>query len=71
MFFFHRVVNAVTMMYHEADEKTACFFIRPSTYFKHPAEEQSEKLIPNESAAEDPDDEETLPLSSNDLSQPQ
>ena len=34
MFFIHRVLNAVTMMYNEADELTACHFIRPSTYFK-------------------------------------
>lgn len=42
MFFIHRVVNAVTMMYNEADELTACHFIRPSTYFKHPTEETEE-----------------------------
>lgn len=35
MFFIHRVLNAVTMMYNEADELTACHFIRPSTYYKH------------------------------------
>ncbi len=34
MFFVHRVLNAVTMMYNEAEELTACHFIRPSTYFK-------------------------------------
>ena len=35
MFFVHRVLNAVTMMYNEAEELTACHFIRPSTYWKH------------------------------------
>ena len=42
MFFVHRVLNAVTMMYNEADELTACHFIRPSTYFKReqPTEEE-------------------------------
>jgi hypothetical protein len=34
MFFLHRMLNAVTMMYNEADELTACHFIRPSTYWK-------------------------------------
>ncbi|KAF4653954.1 hypothetical protein FOL47_010217 [Perkinsus chesapeaki] len=29
MFFVHRVANAVTMMYNEADELTVCHFIRP------------------------------------------
>ncbi|KAF4699411.1 hypothetical protein FOZ63_008975 [Perkinsus olseni] len=29
MFFIHRVANAVTMMYNEADELTVCHFIRP------------------------------------------
>jgi hypothetical protein len=43
MFFIHRVVNAVTMMYNEADELTACHFIRPSAYFKHPTEETEER----------------------------
>ena len=28
------MLNAVTMMYNEADELTACHFIRPSTYWK-------------------------------------
>lgn len=52
MFFIHRVVNAVTMMYNEADEITACHFIRPSTYFKHP--EQAEDSA-EEPEADDPD----------------
>ena len=39
MFFIHRVVNAVTMMYNEADELTACHFIRPSTYWKQQQQE--------------------------------
>ena len=34
MFFLHRVLNAVTMMYNESEELTACHFIRPSTYWK-------------------------------------
>jgi len=37
MFFVHRILNAVTMMYNEAEELTACHFIRPSTYLKQSA----------------------------------
>ncbi len=40
MFFLHRMTNAVTMMYNEADELTACHFIRPSTYWKRQEEEK-------------------------------
>ena len=51
MFFIHRVLNAVTMMYNEADELTACHFIRPSTYLKHQQtfdepEEDAEEIEP-------------------------
>ena len=42
MFFLHRMTNAVTMMYNEADELTACHFIRPSTYWKRPSERTAE-----------------------------
>ncbi len=47
MFFVHRVLNAVTMMYNEADQLTVCHFVRPSTY-----------LRPTEETEEDPDSEE-------------
>jgi hypothetical protein len=43
MFFLHRVLNAVTMMYNESDELTACHFIRPSTYWKK-SDREPEKL---------------------------
>lgn len=43
MFFVHRVLNAVTMMYNEADELTACHFIRPSTYLNPKPEDKHEE----------------------------
>ena len=52
MFFVHRVVNAVTMMYNEADELTACHFIRPSTYWR-PAEQVATKGDPEGGSSED------------------
>jgi hypothetical protein len=43
MFFVHRILNSVTMMYNEAEELTACHFIRPSTYLKRDSKEEDEK----------------------------
>ena len=54
MFFVHRVMNAVTMMYNEADEITACHFIRPSTYWKHRAAEPETQQSVESSDEEQP-----------------
>jgi hypothetical protein len=53
MFFVHRVLNAVTMMYNEADELTACHFIRPSTYWKkRESEKECDLSTPEEEEKE-------------------
>ena len=54
MFFVHRVLNSVTMMYNEADELTACHFIRPSTYFKPAAPAQDEEQADDSSDSKVP-----------------
>ena len=53
MFFVHRVLNAVTMMYNESDEITACHFIRPSTYWKRRTAEAETQAAESSSDEED------------------
>ena len=67
MFFMHRVLNTVTMMYNEADELTACHFIRPSTYWKR----QEAKEVKGEPSVDGTDESEgeKKPLSSDQLSE--
>ena len=64
MFFIHRVMNAVTMMYNEADELTACHFIRPSTYYKHSLNAPQEEADSKQDSRADP--EEPLNVESSD-----
>jgi hypothetical protein len=61
MFFIHRVLNAVTMMYNEAEELTACHFIRPSTYFKQSTSLPEEREPLRQDAPASASDEETDP----------
>lgn len=68
MFFMHRVLNTVTMMYNEADELTACHFIRPSTYWKR-QEAKEVKEAESKNCTDEHDDEEEKPLDSDQLSE--
>jgi hypothetical protein len=54
MFFIHRALNAVTMMYNEADELTACHFIRPSTYWKQDIKKKDEEQETDEVLDDNP-----------------
>lgn len=67
MFFIHRVLNAVTMMYNEADELTACHFIRPSTYYKHSTNVQEEE--PDSKPDSPPSERESFESSDDEIKQ--